>query len=451
MLITLVDISCYIFDLFILLIAFNCILQERKRIPKITFFACLIGTELIIYIYSLLSDMLPDDIYTFVTPIVSIITIFGATFLYYSPITHRIFLTLILQVFFSIAERLAYEVLIITNLNIIENKPEQAMIMGLLLSKCITFIFVVIMNSVTRFRKHTYTIQYTCLVLFLPLVTVFVLYVVPLPANNSVLTLPMYAIAMTCLLFANVVNFFLLNQTLAINELKDTKEKLNKQLSVQADNYQLLSSAYRNTRRAIHDTKKHFFYIQECVNTHKYDMINPYIKESIDVLEASYNLINTGNLVIDSFVSNYIAIAKEQNIEFISDIRVQNYRIPIKDFDLCVIIGNMLENSLHAVNEINSNNKLIEIHMYYANEMMVINTKIIMYQITIVKMTLFTTVMVYRILILLPRNIMEHSQPSLKMIIIMLCAPYLLLKLYYSSFDNHRIPLLIRSIRSSNS
>lgn len=104
-------------------------------------------------------------------------------------------------------------------------------------------------------------------------------------------------------------------------------------------------------------------------------MINPYIKESIDVLEASYNLINTGNLVIDSFVSNYIAIAKEQNIEFISDIRVQNYRIPIKDFDLCVIIGNMLENSLHAVNEINSNNKLIEIHMYYANEMMVINTK----------------------------------------------------------------------------
>lgn len=376
MLVTLVDISCYIFDLFILIIAFNSILQEKRIISTIKFFAFLIGTEVILYIYSLSGNMLPDDIYSFVTPIVSIITIFGATFLYYSPITHRIFLTLVLQVFFSIAERLAYEILVITNQDIINNNPEQAMIMGLLLSKCITFIFVMIMNIAVRFKKHTYTIQYTCLVLFLPLVTIFVLYVVPLPANNSVLTLPLYTIAMTCLLFANAVNFFLLNQTLTINTLKDTKEKLNEQLTIQADNYQLLSSAYRSTRSAIHDTKKHFFYIQECVNTKKYDLINPYIKSSIDVLDASYSRINTGNLVIDSFVSNYINIANEQNIEFISDIRVQNYRIPIKDFDLCIIIGNMLENSLHAVSGINNDvTKLIEVHMYYANEMLVINTK----------------------------------------------------------------------------
>lgn len=376
MLINMVDISCYVFDLFILVIAFDSILQEKRNMSCILYFACLGGIEIILYLYSLCETLIPSDIYSFTTPVVSIITIFVAGFLYYSPVTNRIFVTLILQVFFSIAERVAYEMLIITNLDVIENNPEQAQIMGLLLSKCITFIFIMIMTIVVRRRRHSYTIPYTCLVLFLPLVTVFVLYVVPLPANNSALTLPMYAIAMTCLLFANVVNFFLLNRTLTINALKETREKLDHQLTIQADNYRLLSAAYRNTRSAIHDTKKHFFYIQECVKNQKYDMINPYIKNSIDALESSYNRINTGNLVIDSFVSNYMNIAYEQNIEFTPDIQVQNYRIPVEDFDLCIIIGNMLENCFHAVNNITETcTKTIEVHIFYANEMLVINTK----------------------------------------------------------------------------
>lgn len=375
MLINLVDITCYIFDLFILIITFDSILHERKKIPKIIYFSFLSVIEIILYIYSYLSVMIPPAIYSFATPIVSVITIFIASFLYNTIFIHRIFVTLILQVFFSIAERLAYEMLILTNLNIVENNPEQVEIMGLLLSKCITFIFVMVMNIIARHKKNSYTIQYTCLVLFMPLITVFVLYVVPLPANNSVLTLPMYTIAMTGLLFANVVNFFLLNQTLSINSLKETTEKLNRQLSIQADNYQLLSSAYRNTRSAIHDTKKHFFYIQECINAKQYDLINPYIKNSIDVLETSYNRINTGNLVIDSFVSNYMNISNEHGIEFIPDIQVQNYRIPTEDFDLCIIIGNLLENCLHAVNIITAGyKKIIEIHIFYANEMFIINT-----------------------------------------------------------------------------
>ena len=39
-------------------------------------------------------------------------------------------------------------------------------------------------------------------------------------------------------------------------------------------------------------------------------------------IEQSYNRINTGNLVIDAFVSNHMSIAEKENIEFRTDIQV---------------------------------------------------------------------------------------------------------------------------------
>ena len=41
-------------------------------------------------------------------------------------------------------------------------------------------------------------------------------------------------------------------------------------------------------------------------------------------------------------------IAKKEGISFATDIKVVAQRIPTDDYDLCVIIGNLLDNSLNA-------------------------------------------------------------------------------------------------------
>ena len=99
----------------------------------------------------------------------------------------------------------------------------------------------------------------------------------------------------------------------------------------------------------MHDTKKHYFYIEECVKKGNYDVIEDYLKKSMEDIEQSYNRINTGNLVIDAFVSNHMSIAEKENIEFRTDIQVSLSNIQIDDYDFSIILGNLLDNCLNAV------------------------------------------------------------------------------------------------------
>lgn len=104
----------------------------------------------------------------------------------------------------------------------------------------------------------------------------------------------------------------------------------------------------------LHDTKKHFFYIQNCIEAQHYTDVISYIQNALDHLEQNYSRINTGNLVIDAFVSNYMTIAQNENIQFDTKIQIIPSRIPTDDYDLCIIIGNLLDNSLNATRGIPS-------------------------------------------------------------------------------------------------
>ncbi len=81
------------------------------------------------------------------------------------------------------------------------------------------------------------------------------------------------------------------------------------------------------------------------------------LEESIEELNSSYSRINTGNLVIDSFVSNYLLLAEDTNINFQSDLQIDASKIPISDYDLSIVIGNLLDNAINACNNIGDKQK----------------------------------------------------------------------------------------------
>lgn len=124
------------------------------------------------------------------------------------------------------------------------------------------------------------------------------------------------------------------------------------QILYQFNKYNQISTAYRNIRSLLHDTKQHFFYLQECIDREDYDKIKDYLLPAMRDLENSYNKINTGNLVIDSFISNYLDMANAENISFNTDLQIEMSRIQIRDYDLCVILGNMLDNCMQACRRI---------------------------------------------------------------------------------------------------
>jgi len=69
-------------------------------------------------------------------------------------------------------------------------------------------------------------------------------------------------------------------------------------------------------------------------------------------MEQTFNRINTGNLVIDSFVSNYMMLAEHNNIVFKTNIKVDLDNIQISDYDFSIILGNLLDNCYNACEKI---------------------------------------------------------------------------------------------------
>ena len=83
------------------------------------------------------------------------------------------------------------------------------------------------------------------------------------------------------------------------------KQKLQQQIEFQASKYQQIAAAYRDTRRIVHDVKKHYFFMQDCIQKEQYLPIQNYLTEAINDLENSYNTVNTGHLVVDSLLNNF--------------------------------------------------------------------------------------------------------------------------------------------------
>lgn len=172
-----------------------------------------------------------------------------------------------------------------------------------------------------------------------------------------------YSNLVNLLLAMNIVNFFLINEISKKEELQFQAEQLSRQIEFQQDKYVQLGESYKKLRSFIHDTQKHYTYIQNCIDSQNYDKIIPYTNEALNDLQSRYCTENTGNLVIDSFVSNLREVAGKYNISFSSSLRLDVNDIPISDYDLTIILGNLFDNAINACKSIENSNISLKLQM----------------------------------------------------------------------------------------
>jgi sensor histidine kinase regulating citrate/malate metabolism len=125
-------------------------------------------------------------------------------------------------------------------------------------------------------------------------------------------------------------------------------KKQEMQLNYQKEQYDKLESSFRETRRIIHEIKHRDGYLLSCLENEEYAKVT---KELNDGMDTAYNhFINSvsNNPVIDTFVTNYEIKANEKGIEYETIINTSDKAIPLNDYDLCIIIGNLMDNSFNA-------------------------------------------------------------------------------------------------------
>lgn len=346
------EIISALFDACILFLYFGKMLGKRKEtFPVYLYISLFLITEVLLTVISNFYNNEHDNLRFYLTITVSAVTTFLLTFLHDSTLRHRLFVTFSFQVYATISELLVFLFVSILPVDISSHILEDDTY-GTACSKIVLFILLNITMLLWRRKKTPYSLQYSLLVLIMPIISLVLLTTFSAQSDAGTTQTVLHIVGMAGLLFANVANYFLLNNILKVSELQQTDLQQKRQLEFQAEKYQQISTVYRNSRKLIHDMKKHFFFINHCVENEEYSAITPYINNAIQDIEKSHNRVNTGNLVIDAFVSNHMTIAEQENIEFYSDIQILKHNIEIRDYDLSVVLGNLLDNALNACRKI---------------------------------------------------------------------------------------------------
>jgi len=361
-----INVVNYGFDMFIILVYFNHILKKRKQaIPAPCFYGCFLLMELIMFANS--AFHIAKHTYTslFITVILSFSTTYALCCLYDVTKKHRLFTSISFQLFALLGEEIFSVFVIRCKPDILSFDPVLLTAVMNLGSKLLLLLLVLSCIFFWDRKIQHNTPSYTLLLFVTPVITLLI--TLSMPASRLVDSSlnGFFLFLFFSIILLNVFNYFMLDYVIQLARLRTKTLNMQQQISFQTEKYQQLSSSYRKTRRIVHDIKKHYFSIQTHIEKHEYDKLKDYLKTAISDLESSYTKINTGNLVIDSLVSNYSDLASDEEIAFLADIHIDSDRIPVKDYDLCVILGNLLDNSLTACRKFPSpKQRFIHVHIY---------------------------------------------------------------------------------------
>lgn len=139
---------------------------------------------------------------------------------------------------------------------------------------------------------------------------------------------------------------------------------IENQLNLQRNNYDALNKAIEKYYILKHDIRHHALAIKSILQTGNYEAAIEYIEQFTDSKMLQDIPVVCRNLTIDSFIKYYMSIASEKRIKFYTKLNIPQ-DININPIDLCVILGNALENAINACDKMeNYYNKYIKLTSY---------------------------------------------------------------------------------------
>ena len=151
------------------------------------------------------------------------------------------------------------------------------------------------------------------------------------------------SIGIICL---NVISLVFMQETL----LKEEKIRQS-ELQIQKKQNQLqlfhdMQSLYERQGKKLHDYKKQLATIQGLVENGDYDTAVNMTKELTKSIDVEMSEVNTGHPVVNAILNQEYRIAKSLEIGMIFSVSEVD-KIRLKDEDIVVIFGNLLDNAIH--------------------------------------------------------------------------------------------------------
>lgn len=133
------------------------------------------------------------------------------------------------------------------------------------------------------------------------------------------------------------------------------------QNQVMAHHYEEVKAVYLNMRGWRHDYHNHIQSMKAYLSMGEYGNLGSYLGELEQDLKEVDDLVKSGNLMVDAILNSKLSLAKSRNIR-VSCKAVVPEHMDISDIDICVMLGNLLDNALEACGKIEEEKRFIRIY-----------------------------------------------------------------------------------------
>ncbi len=127
-----------------------------------------------------------------------------------------------------------------------------------------------------------------------------------------------------------------------------------------------VESMYNKMRGWRHDYHNHIQALQASMALGKYDEVNSYLHQLNDDLKNVDTTVKTGRVMVDAILNGKMNIAAQNKIPVNAKAKIPD-GTPVTDVDLCVIIGNLLDNATEENKKLPEENRFIRIYIGQKN------------------------------------------------------------------------------------
>lgn len=120
--------------------------------------------------------------------------------------------------------------------------------------------------------------------------------------------------------------------------------------------YNEVENMYRQMRGWRHDYKNHIATMKIHLEQGNYELLGNYLNELNKDLTTVDTVLKTGNVMVDAILNSKISLAQSKDIHIDATAAVPE-KIRVSDTDICVIIGNLLDNAIEACCKLEDSDK----------------------------------------------------------------------------------------------
>lgn len=135
--------------------------------------------------------------------------------------------------------------------------------------------------------------------------------------------------------------------------------------------YEEVEDMYRQMQGWRHDYKHHIQTMRAHLTMGQYQELSDYLRDLDTDLTAVDTVLKTGNVRVDAVLNSKLAAAKARGIR-VNAKAVVPRELVINEVDLCVVIGNLLDNAMEGCGKIDAENRFIRVYIEVMKEQLYI-------------------------------------------------------------------------------